>query len=146
MRKPIIAGNWKMYKLVADSVATAQALKPLVSNANHCEVVIAPVFTALKTVALFARALADARTIIWNGPMGMFEEKGFEEGTVGLARVVADAADGGATVIVGGGDSVSAVTQAGVAERITHISTGGGATLEFIAGEELPGVAALNEK
>ena len=99
-----------------------------------------------ETVALFAHEIADAKTIIWNGPMGMFEEKGFEEGTVGLAHAVADAADRGATVIVGGGDSVSAIQQAGVAEKITHISTGGGATLEFLAGDELPGVAALNDK
>ena len=102
----------------------------------------------VETIAHFARALADARTIIWNGPMGVFEEKdlGFDEGTIGVARAVADAADRGATVIVGGGDSVAAITQAGVAERITHISTGGGATLEFLAGDELPGVAALNDK
>jgi phosphoglycerate kinase len=99
-----------------------------------------------ETVALFARELADAKTVIWNGPMGVFEEKGFEEGTVGVARAVAEAAERGATVIVGGGDSVAAVTQAGVADKITHISTGGGATLEFLAGDELPGVAALNEK
>jgi len=99
-----------------------------------------------ETVALFAREIADAKTIIWNGPMGVFEEKGFEEGTVGVARAVADAAGRGATVIVGGGDSVSAIQQAGVAEKITHISTGGGATLEFLAGDELPGVAALNDK
>jgi phosphoglycerate kinase len=99
-----------------------------------------------ETVALFAREIADAKTIIWNGPMGVFEEKGFEEGTVGVARAVAEAAERGATVIVGGGDSVSAIQQAGVAEKITHISTGGGATLEFLAGDELPGVAALNDK
>ncbi|MBV9925135.1 MAG: phosphoglycerate kinase [Acidobacteria bacterium] len=99
-----------------------------------------------ETVALFARELEGAKTIIWNGPMGMFEEKGFEEGTVGLAHAVAEAADKGATVIVGGGDSVSAIHQAGVAEKITHISTGGGATLEFLAGDELPGVAALTDK
>ena len=99
-----------------------------------------------ETVGHFANALKGAKTIIWNGPMGVFEEKPFDEGTVGVARAVAEAADQGATVIVGGGDSVAAVTQAGVADRITHISTGGGATLEFLAGEELPGVAALNEK
>jgi phosphoglycerate kinase len=101
-----------------------------------------------ETVAHFARALQDAKTVIWNGPMGIFEEKelGFDQGTVGIARAVAEAADRGATVIVGGGDSVAAVTQAGVADRITHISTGGGATLEFLAGDELPGVAALNDR
>ena len=99
-----------------------------------------------ETVALFAHEIEGAKTIIWNGPMGVFEEKGFEEGTVGVARAVAEAADQGATVIVGGGDSVSAIHQAGVADKITHISTGGGATLEFLAGDELPGVAALNDK
>ncbi len=100
----------------------------------------------VESVSLFSNALADARTIIWNGPMGVFEEPPFNQGTIGIAHAVADAADRGAIVIVGGGDSVAAITQAGVAERITHISTGGGATLEFLAGRELPGVAALNDK
>jgi phosphoglycerate kinase len=100
----------------------------------------------VETIAHFSNALKDAKTVIWNGPMGVFEEKPFDEGTVGIARAVAEAADNGATVIVGGGDSVAAITQAGVADRITHISTGGGATLEFLAGDELPGVAALNDK
>jgi phosphoglycerate kinase len=100
----------------------------------------------VETVNYFASALKDARLIIWNGPMGVFEEPPFDEGTIGVAHAVAEAADHGATVIVGGGDSVSAVTRAGVADRITHISTGGGATLEFLAGDELPGVAALTNK
>ena len=100
----------------------------------------------VETVNHFANALQDAQTIIWNGPMGVFEEPPFDQGTIGIAKAVADAADRGATVIVGGGDSVAAVTRAGVADRITHISTGGGATLEFLAGDELPGVAALTDK
>ena len=100
----------------------------------------------VETVQHFANALKDAKTIIWNGPMGVFEEPPFDQGTIGIAHAVADAADRGATVIVGGGDSVAAVTRAGVAERITHISTGGGATLEFLAGEELPGVLALTDR
>ena len=100
----------------------------------------------VETVALFSKSLDDARMVIWNGPMGVFEEPPFDQGTIGVAHAVADAADRGAIVIVGGGDSVAAVTKAGVADRITHISTGGGATLEFLAGEELPGVAALNDK
>jgi phosphoglycerate kinase len=100
----------------------------------------------VETVNHFSSALQDARLIIWNGPMGVFEEPPFDQGTIGVARAVAEAADRGATVIVGGGDSVSAVTRAGVADRITHISTGGGATLEFLAGDELPGVAALTDK
>lgn len=100
----------------------------------------------VETVKHFANAFRDARTIIWNGPMGVFEEPPFNEGTIGIARAVADAAERGAIVIVGGGDSVAALNQAGVADRITHVSTGGGATLEFLAGEELPGVTALNDK
>ena len=78
--------------------------------------------------------------------MGVFEEPPFNEGTIAIALAVAEVADRGAEVIVGGGDSVSAITQTGVADRITHISTGGGATLEFLAGKELPGVTALNDK
>ncbi|MCA1603711.1 MAG: phosphoglycerate kinase, partial [Acidobacteria bacterium] len=100
----------------------------------------------VETVSHFSNALRDAGTIIWNGPMGVFEEPPFNEGTLAIAHAVAAAADRGAIVIVGGGDSVAAITQAGVADRITHISTGGGATLEFLAGEELPGVTALNDK
>jgi phosphoglycerate kinase len=99
-----------------------------------------------ETIAHFSKALEGAKTILWNGPMGLFEEKPFDEGTVAIAKAVADAADKGAIVIVGGGDSVAAITEAGVADRITHISTGGGATLEFLAGDELPGVAVLNDK
>lgn len=100
----------------------------------------------VETVAHFAGALQDARMIIWNGPMGVFEEPPFDQGTIGVAKAVAEASERGATSIVGGGDSVSAVTRAGVADKITHISTGGGATLEFLAGDELPGVAALTDK
>jgi len=100
----------------------------------------------VETVSHFASALQDARMIIWNGPMGVFEEPPFDQGTIGVAKAVAEASERGATSIVGGGDSVSAVTRAGVADKITHISTGGGATLEFLAGDELPGVAALTEK
>jgi phosphoglycerate kinase len=100
----------------------------------------------VETVAHFSSALQDAKMIIWNGPMGVFEEPPFDQGTIGVAHAVAAAAQHGATVIVGGGDSVSAVTRAGVADSITHISTGGGATLEFLAGEELPGVTALTDK
>jgi len=100
----------------------------------------------IETVMHFSTALQDARTIIWNGPMGVFEEPPFDQGTIGIAKAVAEAADRGATAIIGGGDSGAAVSRAGVADRITHISTGGGATLEFLADAELPGVAALSEK
>jgi phosphoglycerate kinase len=111
------------------------------TNAGHAGMDI-----GIETVNHFANALKDAKTIIWNGPMGVFEEPPFDEGTIGVARAAAEAADRGAVVIVGGGDSVAAVGRAGVADRITHISTGGGATLEFLAGEELPGVSALTDK
>ncbi|NOT47716.1 MAG: phosphoglycerate kinase [Acidobacteria bacterium] len=99
-----------------------------------------------ETIELFKAALDGAKTIVWNGPMGMFEEKPFDEGTVAIAKAVAEATEKGAVSIVGGGDSVSAVNEAGLADKISHISTGGGATLEFLAGDELPGVAALEDK
>lgn len=95
---------------------------------------------------VFAREIADARTVVWNGPMGVFEVDAFAGGTVAVAHAVASACDGGATAVVGGGDSAAAARRAGVAERITHISTGGGASLEFLAGDALPGVVALTEK
>ncbi len=99
-----------------------------------------------ETQAIFKRALEGAKTIVWNGPMGMFEEKPFDQGTIAIAKAVAEATEAGATSIVGGGDSVSAVNESGLSEKISHISTGGGATLEFLAGDELPGVAALDDK
>ncbi len=93
-----------------------------------------------ETVATFARLLAGAATVVWNGPMGVFEFPNFAVGTFGVAKAVAA---GGGTTIVGGGDSVAALHKSGVADRITHISTGGGASLEMLEGKELPGVAAL---
>ncbi len=99
----------------------------------------------IETQAIFAHALEGAKTIVWNGPMGMFEEKPFDEGTIAVAKAVAEATEKGATSIVGGGDSVSAVNQAGLDDKISHISTGGGATLEFLAGDALPGVEALDD-
>ncbi|GMR12516.1 MAG: phosphoglycerate kinase [Gemmatimonadota bacterium] len=95
---------------------------------------------------LFSRVLAGAETVVWNGPMGVFEMSPFAGGTLELARSAAAAADAGKTVIVGGGDSAAAAVSAGVADRLTHISTGGGAALELLAGGELPGVAALNDR
>jgi phosphoglycerate kinase len=99
-----------------------------------------------KTIELFRRDLATAKMIIWNGPLGMFEKPAFAAGTLGVAKAVAAATEAGATTIVGGGDSVAAVEEAGVADKISHISTGGGASLEFLAGRKLPGVEALTDK
>ncbi|HWP35352.1 MAG TPA: phosphoglycerate kinase [Thermodesulfobacteriota bacterium] len=96
-----------------------------------------------RTVERFAREIRQAGTVVWNGPMGIFEIPRFAQGTVALARAVAEATAAGATTVVGGGDSVAAVRQAGVADRISHVSTGGGASLEFLEGKRLPGVAAL---
>jgi len=96
-----------------------------------------------KTIGLFTNEISKARTIVWNGPLGMFEKPAFAQGTLAMARAVAAATKSGATSIVGGGDSVAAVEQSGVADQISHISTGGGASLEFLAGEKLPGVEAL---
>lgn len=129
------------YEPIKDDKIVAKTIPIEFTNAGHAGMDI-----GVETVAHFKNALSDARTIIWNGPMGVFEEPPFNEGTIGVAHAVAEAADRGAIVIVGGGDSVAAVTQAGVADRITHISTGGGATLEFLAGEALPGVTALSDR
>ena len=99
-----------------------------------------------KTIAAYTAEIAKAKTIVWNGPMGVFEIPAFAQGTLEIASAVAAATAAGATSIVGGGDSVAAVHQSGVAGKISHISTGGGASLEFLAGRKLPGVEALTNK
>jgi phosphoglycerate kinase len=96
-----------------------------------------------KTRALFIRELRKAKIVLWNGPVGLFEEKNFSAGTFDIARALADS---GAVVVVAGGDTVAAVMEAGVADRMTHLSTGGGATLEFLEGKKLPGIEALEVK
>jgi phosphoglycerate kinase len=96
-----------------------------------------------KTIETYRRVIGGAQTVVWNGPMGVFEIDVFAAGTMAVAKAVADVKG---TTVIGGGDSIAAVAKAGVSDRITHISTGGGASLEFLAGRELPGVAALPDR
>jgi 3-phosphoglycerate kinase len=99
-----------------------------------------------ETIAIFKSNLADARTIVWNGPMGVFEIPETAVGTFEMAKLLADLSDEGAKTVIGGGDSAAAAEKAGVADRISHISTGGGASLEFLEGKTLPGIASLSDK
>lgn len=96
-----------------------------------------------KTVELFSAAVKEAKTVVWNGPMGVFEMPNFAKGTNAIAKVLSEI---DATTIIGGGDSVAAVNQAGLGDKMSHISTGGGASMEFLEGKELPGIAAINDK
>jgi phosphoglycerate kinase len=99
-----------------------------------------------KTVDLFAQTLKGAKTVVWNGPMGVFELSNFAKGTNAVAKLLADITKNGAVTIIGGGDSAAAIEQSGLASQITHISTGGGASLEMLEGKALPGVVALKDK
>lgn len=99
-----------------------------------------------ETMRSYARAIASAKTVLWNGPMGVFESPPFDAGTTAIARAMAEATKGGATTIVGGGDSAAAVAEAGLEHAMSHVSTGGGASLEFLEGKVLPGVDALDDR
>src|SRR6266404_2707357 len=142
------AKNFKLL-LPADHVV-APELKPDAA-AKICDVSATPadqmgLDIGPKTIAAYSAEIAKGKTIVWNGPMGVFEMPAFAKGTLEIAKAVAAATSAGATSIVGGGDSVAAVHHSGLADKISHISTGGGASLEFLAGCKLPGVEALTNK
>jgi phosphoglycerate kinase len=144
LAKELMASAGDKLRLPSDHVVAAE----LKAEADHEVVTTIPdgkigVDIGPATVAAYAAILRTAKTIIWNGPMGVFEMPPFDAGTVALAKAVAES---GAVSVVGGGDSEKAIKSAGVADKITHISTGGGASLEFLGGIELPGVAALPDK
>lgn len=124
-----------------DAGAAAHAVKRDAIPADQAMFDIGP-----DSMASFARAIATAKTVLWNGPMGVFETPPFDAGTRAIARAMADATARGATTIVGGGDSAAAVAEAGLEASMSHVSTGGGASLEFLEGKVLPGVAALDER
>jgi phosphoglycerate kinase len=97
------------------------------------------------SLALFKKEIVECKTVVWNGPMGVFEFDAFAKGTLGVAMSLADVTAKGGITIIGGGDSVAAINKAGIASKMSHISTGGGASLEMLEGKVLPGVAALND-
>jgi phosphoglycerate kinase len=144
LAKELMASAGAKLKLPSDHVV-ADELKPGAANETVATIPDGKIAVDIgpATVAAYAEILRSAKTIIWNGPMGVFEMPPFDTGTVALAKAVAES---GAISVVGGGDSEKAIKSAGVADKITHISTGGGASLEFLGGIELPGVAALTEK
>jgi phosphoglycerate kinase len=124
-----------------EAAAKAHAVKRDAIPAGEAMLDVGP-----ETAESYTRAILAAKTVVWNGPMGVFEKSPFDAGTKAVAIAMAEATAKGATTIVGGGDSAAAVEQMGLASKMTHVSTGGGAALEFLEGKELPGVAALDDR
>ncbi|HEX6306903.1 MAG TPA: phosphoglycerate kinase [Longimicrobiales bacterium] len=148
MARALLARAGEKIVLPVDCVV-AEAAKPGAQTSLLARDEVPPEGSILdigpKSVATFRDIIGHARTVLWNGPMGRFEVEEFAAGTTGVAHAVADATGHGATTIVGGGDTAAAVESAGLAERMSHVSTGGGASLEFLEGRTLPGVAILDE-
>ena len=130
--------------VVAPSIAEGVRAKTV--GREHIPADMAMLDIGPRTAESYARAIASAKTVLWNGPMGVFETPPFDKGTRAVADAMANATPKGATTIVGGGDSAAAVEQAGLASKMSHVSTGGGASLEFLEGKTLPGVAILDDK
>ena len=127
---PAIADAAKAHAVRRDAIPAAEAMLDIGPD----------------TAQSYRRAILSAKTIVWNGPMGVFETPPFDMGTMAVASAMAEATAAGATTIVGGGDSAAAVEHMGLAAKMSHVSTGGGAALEFLEGKVLPGVAALDER
>jgi phosphoglycerate kinase len=137
----IILPHDAVVALSLDDAASATAVARDGISADQAMYDIGP-----RTAESYGRAIASAKTVIWNGPMGVFEKPPFDKGTMAIAQAMAAATERGATTIVGGGDSAAAVARAGLESRMSHVSTGGGASLEFLEGKKLPGVEALDDR
>jgi phosphoglycerate kinase len=149
MAKELLARGGKKLLLPSDALVSSSLDAPQSAHAVARDAI--PASEAMfdigpASAAEFARVIAGAKTVVWNGPMGVFETKGFDAGTRAIADAMAPATKSGATTIVGGGDSAAAVAEFGLESAMSHVSTGGGASLEFLEGKALPGVAALDDK
>ena len=142
----VVAVPTKTDKLDKKGKPVIEYLNPAVSTDLNCPDTSAGLDVGPATAKAYAEVIAQAKTILWNGPMGLFENKQFAAGTNAVAKAVADATQKGAKSIIGGGDSVKALNKSGLGSQVTFMSTGGGASLEFLEGLELPGVAALSDK
>ena len=148
MAKALLARAKDRLMLPVDAVCAPSLERPSPTRTVGTDVIpadMAMLDVGPETARRFAGEIARAKTVLWNGPMGVFETKPFDQGTIAVANAMADATGRGATTIVGGGDSASAVAEAGLADRMSHVSTGGGASLEFLEGKVLPGVEALDD-